>query len=75
MDRIRFSNLYSTGQRSQNFFSGGNEVEASPTDPTTHQGGSEFVFDANSGTFASLQEPPSFFDVLNDGQKSYSYIL
>ena len=74
MERIRFSNLYSTGHRSQQFFSGGTEVEASPTDPTTNQGGSEFVFDANNGTFASLQEAPSFFDVLNQGQ-SHSYIL
>lgn len=74
MERIRFSNLYN-GSRGQTFFSGGTEIESSPTDPTSHQAAQEYVFDTGSGTFATLEQPPSFTRALNDGQNSYSYVL
>ena len=76
MNQIRFTNLNMRPTAGTGFsFTSGLETEASPLNPTANQGVDEFVFDPASGTFASLQEPASLSSLLNDNNRSCSFVI
>jgi hypothetical protein len=69
MDQIRFTSLhhYKAASHGESFVAG-MKADTSPTDPTVNSGIDEFVFDPSRGTFASLQDPPSFSALMKAGQ-------
>ncbi len=75
MDQIRFTSLHNKPTALGQSFVSGMATEPSPTNPTANQGVDEFVFDPSNGTFASFQEPVSLSSLLNDNNRSYSFIV
>lgn len=72
---IRFTNLHNTSASFGQSFIAGLDTEISPTNPNANQGADEFVIDFHNGTLASLQESPSLASVMNDNDRSCSFIL
>ena len=77
---IRFTNLHNTSANntSASFgqsFVAGLDTEISPTNPNANQGADEFVIDFHNGTMASLQEAPSLASIMNDNDRSCSFIF
>lgn len=75
MNQIRFTSLNMRpvagfGQS----FANGLEPESSLNAASSH-GVDEFVFDPASGTFASLQQPASLSSLLNDNNRSCSFVI
>lgn len=75
MNQIRFSNLHNTSSVYCQTFTAGLETEAVPTNPNANQGVDEFVFNPSSGTFASIQYSPSLTSLLNDNNRSCSFVI
>lgn len=75
MTHIRFSNLHNTSSAYGQSFIAGLETEATPTNPNANQGADEFVFDSLNGTLATFQDVPSLSAVMNDNNRSCSFIF
>lgn len=76
MNQIRFTSLNmrpATGFGQS--FTSGLEAEASSLNSAVSHGVDEFVFDPASGTFASLQQPASLSSLLNDNNRSCSFVI
>lgn len=76
MENIRFTNLHI--QNTPKFgpsFVAGMETEASLTNPAAQLGVNEIVSDSWNGTLTPMQESPSMSSILNDGTRSYSFVV
>ena len=75
LNQIRFSNLHNSSPSFGQTFTAGLDTEVTPTNPNANQGADEFVVNFTNGTLATLQDAPSFAAVMNDSNRSCSFIL
>lgn len=75
ISHIRFTNLHNTSASFGQTFVGGLDTAVTPTNPNANQGADEFVINFSNGTLATLQDAPSLASVMNDSNRSCSFIL